>query len=432
MTPLIVGAVVSVVAAFVLTLVDAAIGSASRVAAEEADSEGRRGAASLRLILADSAASISVLAFLRAVAEAAAAVLTTIVVVDQVERTWLALLISAGIMVVVTFVLVGVSPRTLGQLHSTRIALVAAPVVLWLRHVLGPVSRLLVTLSNAFTPGGGYRDGPFRSEAELRDLLDLAGESSLIEDEERDMLHSVFELGDTLAHEVMVPRTDMVTIDSDTTARKGINLIIRSGFSRIPVVGESNDDIVGLLYLKDVVRRLLADDKASGQPVEKFMRPAPFVPESKPVDQLLREMQRDQTHAAIVVDEYGGTAGLVTIEDILEEIVGEITDEYDREGPGVEGLGEGRHRVPAGYHVDDLAELYDVDLEDEEVDTVGGLIGKVTGRVPIVGTSCEVAGLRLTAEKMSGRRHRLATVVVERVGVSDAESETSDHEEIEA
>ena len=431
MTPLISGAVISIVAAFVLTLADAAIGSASRVAAEEADSEGRRGAASLRLILADSAGPISVLVFLRAVAEAAAAVLTTIVVVDQVERTWLALLISAGIMVVVTFVLVGVSPRTLGQLHSTRIALVAAPVVVRLSTVLGPVARLLVTLSNAFTPGGGYREGPFHSEAELRDLLDLAGESAIIEDEERDMLHSVFELGDTLAHEVMVPRTDMVTIEADKPARKGINLIIRSGFSRVPVVGESSDDIVGLLYLKDIVRRLLADDAAAGQPVGKFMRPAPFVPDSKPVDQLLREMQRDQTHAAIVVDEYGGTAGLVTIEDILEEIVGEITDEYDREGPGVENLGEGRYRVPAGYHVDDLAELYEVDLEDEEVDTVGGLIGKVTGRVPIVGTSCVVAGLRLTAEKMSGRRHRLATVVVERV-LADPGPETTEHEEIEA
>jgi CBS domain containing-hemolysin-like protein len=413
---MIVGAVIAIVAAFALTLVDAAIGSASRVAAEQADSEGRRGAPELRTILADSAGPISVLAFLRACAEATAAVLVTLVVVEQVERTWLALLVSAAIMVVVTFVLVGVSPRTLGQQHSTTIALAAAPFVVLVRRVLGPVARLMVNLSNAFTPGGGYRDGPFRSEAELRDLLDLARESALIEDEERDMLHSVFELGDTLAHEVMVPRTDMITIEADKPVRKGLNLFIRSGFSRVPVVGESSDDIVGLLYLKDVVRVLLADDGAAERPVEKFMRPAPFVPESKSVDELLREMQVHHTHAAIVVDEYGGTAGLVTIEDILEEIVGEIEDEYDREGPGVEDLGDGRHRVPAAFGVDDLAELYDVDLEDEEVDTVAGLIGKVTGRVPIVGSHCEVAGLSLTAEKMSGRRHRIATVIVERVG----------------
>lgn len=421
MTGLIVGAVLAVVAAFVLTLVDAAIGSASRVGAEQAESEGRRGAAALRAILADSAGPISVIAFLRAIAEASAAVLITLVVVDQVERTWVALVVSAAIMVVVTFVLVGVSPRTLGQQHSAGIALAAAPFVIWTRRILGPFARLLVSVSNAVTPGKGYRDGPFRSEAELRDLLDLAGESSIIEDEERDMIHSVFELGDTLAHEVMVPRTDMITIESDKPARKGLNLFIRSGFSRVPVVGDSSDDIVGLLYLKDVVRAVLADDGASDRPVERFMRPAPFVPESKPVDALLREMQVDQIHAAIVVDEYGGTAGLVTIEDILEEIVGEITDEYDREGPSIQDLGDDRYRVPAGLSVDDLAELYDVELEDEEVDTVGGLIGKVTGRVPIVGTGCEVAGLSLTAEKMSGRRHRIATVIVERVVVQDVD-----------
>ena len=431
MTTLIIGAIVSIVAAFILTLVDAAIGSASRVAAEEADQEGRRGAVALREILADSAGPISVIAFLRAIAEASAAVLITLVVVEEVERTWLALVVSAAIMVVVTFVLVGVSPRTLGQQHSTPIALAVAPFVIGLRRVLGPVARMLVTLGNAVTPGGGYRDGPFRSEAELRDLLDLAGESSIIEDEERDMLHSVFELGDTMASEVMVPRTDMITIESDKPARKGLNLFIRSGFSRVPVVGESSDDIVGLLYLKDVVRRLIADDDVRDLPVSTMMRPAPFVPESKPVDALLREMQRDQTHAAIVVDEYGGTAGLVTIEDILEEIVGEITDEYDREGPGVQDLGGGRPRVPAGMHIDDLGELYGVELDDEEVDTVGGLIGKVTGRVPIVGARCVVGGLSLTAEKMSGRQHRIATVIVEQVS-TESTHDGREHEEIGA
>ena len=418
MSVMIIGAVVAIVAAFVLTLVDAAIGSASRVAAEDAEGEGRRGAAALREILADSAGPISVIAFLRAIAEATAAVLVTLLVVEEVERTWLALVVSAAIMAAVTFMLVGVSPRTLGQQHSTAIALASAPFVIWMRRILGPFARLLVTLSNAFTPGRGYRDGPFRSEAELRDLLDMAGESSLIEDEERDMLHSVFELGDTLAHEVMVPRTDMITIEADKPVRKGLNLFIRSGFSRVPVLGESTDDIVGMLYFKDVVRALAADGgvgELGERPVERFMRPATFVPESKPVDELLREMQVNQRHAAIVVDEYGGTAGLVTIEDILEEIVGEIADEYDREGPGVEDLGDGRFRVPATYGVDDLAELYDVDLEDEEVDTVGGLLGKVTGRVPITGSYCEVAGLSLTAEKMSGRRHRVATVIVERI-----------------
>ena len=411
--PLVVAAVIATVLAFVLVLVDSAITTTSRVAAEAAEEEGRRGAAPLRQILADSSGYVAVLAFVRAIAEASAAVLVAIGVSEAVEGTLQPILVAIAVMALVSFVLVGVSPRTLGRQHSTAIALAAAPVVVALRGVLGPLARLLVVLGNAVTPGKGYRDGPFRSEAELRDLVDLAGESALIEAEERDMLHSVFDLGDTLAREVMVPRTDMISIEADKPARKAINLFIRSGFSRVPVVGESTDDIVGLLYLKDVIRRTTASPEAMDLEVAALMRPAPFVPESKPVDDLLREMQVDHTHAAIVIDEYGGTAGLVTIEDILEEIVGEIEDEYDRETPGVEDLADGTVRVPATMHVDDLAELFDVTLDEDEVDTVGGLIGKVVGKVPIVGSRAEVAGLVLTAEKMSGRRHRVASVIVE-------------------
>ncbi|MGL5910691.1 MAG: hemolysin family protein, partial [Phycicoccus sp.] len=336
-------------------------------------------------------------------------------VVDEVEGTWQPSLVAIGVMALVSFAIVGVSPGTLGRQHSTAVALTAAPVAVWLRRLLGPFARLLIVITNAVTPGKGYRDGPFESESELRDLVDMARENRLIEAGEREMIHSVFDLGDTVVREVMVPRTDMVTVPDDRRCRQAMNLFIRSGFSRIPVVGSDVDDVVGLLYLKDVVRRLNADPSAREAVVTELMRPMPFVPESKPVDDLLREMQRDQTHFAVVVDEYGGTAGLVTIEDILEEIVGEITDEYDRETPEVESLGDGRVRVSATMHVDDLAELFEVDLDDDEVDTVGGLIGKVSGRVPILGSTAEVAGLHLTAERMSGRRHRVATVVVERV-----------------
>jgi CBS domain containing-hemolysin-like protein len=363
----------------------------------------------------DTAAYLSVLSFLRVIAESTVAVMVTLAVVDRVEGTWQPFLVAIAIMALISFAVVGVSPGTLGAQHSTPVALAAAPTTVWLRRVLGPFSRLLIALTNAVTPGKGFRDGPFESEGELRDLVDMARDSSLIEAEEREMIHSVFELGDTLAREVMVPRTDMVAIDDDRTCRQAMSLFLRSGFSRMPVLGDDVDDVVGLLYLKDVIRRLNADPEAGTVAVTELMRPMPFVPESKPVDDLLREMQRDQSHFAVVVDEYGGTAGLVTIEDILEEIVGEITDEYDREAPEVEDLGGGRVRVTATMHVDDLAELFDVDLDEDEVDTVGGLIGKTIGRVPILGSTCEVAGLRLTAERMSGRRHRIATVVVERV-----------------
>jgi CBS domain containing-hemolysin-like protein len=213
----------------------------------------------------------------------------------------------------------------------------------------------------------------------------------------------------------MVPRTDMVTIDHERLGRHAMSLFLRSGFSRIPVVGDGSDDVRGLLYFKDVARRLNGGAEAAGQPVTAMMRPMHFVPESKPVDDLLRDMQREQSHFALVVDEYGGTAGLVTIEDIIEEIVGEIADEYDREDPKVEDLGDGRYRVDATMDIEDLGDLFGMELDDDEVDTVGGLIGKTIGQVPIVGSSCEVHGQWLVAERMAGRRHRIDTVLVERV-----------------
>jgi len=415
MTGLVVVALLSIVAAFLLSASEAALFRMSRVRAHELLDEGRPGAKALARIVGDSAAYLSVTAFLRIVAEATTAVLITLGVVDLVDGFWKPLLIAIGVMALVSFVVVGVSPRTLGRQHSDQVALIASPFVVGLSRVLGPVARVLVALGNAVTPGRGYRDGPFQSESELRDLVDLAGERSVIEDEEREMIHSVFELGDTLAREVMVPRTDMVTIDGGKNVRSAMSLFLRSGFSRIPVVGQGSDDVLGLLYFKDVARRVNADSEAGPLPVTALMRPMHYVPESKPVDDLLREMQRDQSHFAMVVDEYGGTAGLVTIEDILEEIVGEIADEYDREAPGVEELGGGRFRVPATMDIDDLADLFDVEIEEEEVDTVGGLIGKTLGRVPIVGSHCDVAGLSLTAERMAGRRHRIASVIVERV-----------------
>lgn len=415
MTRLVVPAVVATLVAFLISMAESAFQRTSRVRAEELEDEGRPGARALVRVVGDTAAYLSVLSFLRVIAESTAAVMVTLAAVDLVEGTWQPFLVAIAVMALISFAVVGVSPGTLGRQHSTAVALLAAPVAIWLRRVLGPFSRLLIALTNAVTPGKGFRDGPFESESELRDLVDMARENRLIEAGEREMIHSVFELGDTLTREVMVPRTDMVAIHDDRTCRQAMSLFLRSGFSRIPVVGTDVDDVVGLLYLKDVMRRVNADRDAGTLPVTALMRPSRFVPESKPVDALLREMQREQTHLAVVVDEYGGVAGVVTIEDILEEIVGEITDEYDREVAEVEDLGDGRYLVAATMHVDDLAELLDVDLDEDEVDTVGGLIGKTTGMVPILGSTCEVAGLRLTAERMSGRRHRIATVLVERV-----------------
>ena len=279
--------------------------------------------------------------------------------------------------------------------------------------MLGPVSRLLIFVGNAITPGRGFREGPFSSEAELRELVDLAEASRVIESDESRMIHSVFELGDTLAREVMVPRTDMVFIERHKTLRQMMSLALRSGFSRIPVIGEDLDDVIGVAYLKDVTKRVFDKHEAeTTERIETVMRPSFYVPDSKPADELLRDMQANRTHVAIVVDEYGGTAGLVTIEDLLEEIVGEITDEYDDEPDGVERLAGGAVRVSSRLDIDELGELFDVELEDEDVETVGGLMAKHLGRVPIPGAEVDCEGLRFQAESLAGRRNKVVTVVV--------------------
>jgi CBS domain containing-hemolysin-like protein len=262
-------------------------------------------------------------------------------------------------------------------------------------------------------------EGPV-ARSELRGLVDYLERRTGIEPGERDMVRSVFELGDTIVREVMVPRTDMVFIESDKTVEQALSLALRSGFSRIPVVGENEDDVVGIAYLKDIVAWSHEHADVHGseatEKVATVMRPASYVPDSKPVDELLRQMQAQRIHVAIVIDEYGGTAGLVTIEDILEEIVGEITDEYDRERPPVEWLADGSAaRVTARLPVTELEELFGVRIEVEDVETVAGLLAHALGRVPIAGSKATVSGLRLTAESLEGRRNKIGTVLVERV-----------------
>ena len=414
-------AAILVAVAMLLVMAETAIGRVSRSQIEDVVREDAKRADRLLAVIHDRARYVNVLLFLSTIATVTATVLVGYVSVDRLVvqsdgSPALAMLVAVAVMVTVSYVVLGVAARTLGRQHAERIALAAAGPVRFLATILGPVTTLLIVVGNAVTPGKGYREGPFASQAELREMVDLAEADDLIEDDERQMIHSVFELGDTFAREVMVPRTEMVFIERTKTLRQALFLGLRSGFSRIPVIGENSDDIVGIVYLKDIVRRSFEHrDAEENERVESLMRAPYFVPDSKPADALLREMQSARVHMAVVVDEYGGTAGLVTIEDILEEIVGEITDEYDREAPEVENLDDGRVRVAATMHVDDLAELFEVALEEEEVDTVGGLIAKELGRVPILGSTCEVAGLRLTAERMSGRRHRIATVIVERV-----------------
>ncbi|MGI8652857.1 MAG: hemolysin family protein [Geodermatophilaceae bacterium] len=398
--------------------VDAAIGHVSLARVSELRRDGTPRAEILERILDDRARHVSLLLLLRVLCELFAAVLITTVLVQLWGVGWRSVLVAGFVMTVVSFVLVGVGPRTIGRQHAYGVALRTAGLTRALRAIFGPVTNLLILLGNALTPGRGFREGPFSSEVELRELVDLAEARGVVEHSERNMIHSVFELGDTLAREVMVPRPDVVWIEAQKIVRQALALALRSGFSRIPVVGNNIDDIVGVVYLKDLVRRTQgSDDSAGSQLVEELMREPSFVPESKPVDELLREMQARRIHMAVVVDEYGGTAGLVTIEDILEEIVGEITDEYDTDQrPPVEQLPDGSMRVTSRLPVDDLAELFHVEFPDEDdIDTVGGLLARELGRVPIPGARATYAGLSLTAESTEGRRNRIDTLLVSRL-----------------
>ena len=323
------------------------------------------------------------------------------------------MLIALVVGVVVGVVFVRVSPRALGFRRPVAVLLA----------LVGPltgVSRAVAWLTRFSVPR--YDPSP-PTEAELRDIADRVGESSAFEESDRELIRSVIELGGTITREVMVPRTDMVTVAAGTSLDKVLRLFLRSGFSRVPVVGESVDDVVGVAYLKDVVAAVhwpVGDEERragepSRRPASDVARDAVFVPESKPIDDLLREMQASASHIALVVDEYGGVAGLVTIEDLLEEVVGELTDEHDTVPvQGVEELGDGVLRVPARLPVDELGDLFDLRLDDDDVDTVAGLLAKALGKVPLAGSSAEVGGMRLEAEHVEGRRKQISTILVHR------------------
>jgi CBS domain containing-hemolysin-like protein len=402
-----------VVLAGVFAMTEAALGAVSPARAAELAREGWRGAAALHAVAKDAVRHINLLLLLRLLCELTATTLVALVAVETFAGVaWIAAVFTAGVMTLLSYVVVGVAPRTIGRQHAYTVGRYTAPVTRWLGRALNPLANLLIIIGNAVTPGRGFREGPFATQVELRELVDLAEQRGVVEHGEREMIHSVFGLGTTIAREVMVPRTEMVWIEGSKTAEQALTLALRSGFSRVPVIGDSIDDILGVVYLKDLARRV-QEGSARTTIVSVLMREAVFVPESKPVDDMLSEMQAARTHLAIVIDEYGGTAGLVTIEDILEEIVGEITDEYDVEKPPVERVAEGEVRVTARLPID-------------EVETVGGLLAQALGRVPIPGSSATVGGLTLVAEGTTGRRNHIDTVLVRRSAAVKQERDLAD------
>jgi CBS domain containing-hemolysin-like protein len=309
------------------------------------------------------------------------------------------------------FVVVEAMSKTFGVLHSDRVALALAPFVFLLGRILAAPTRLLIGIANVLLPGKGLSQGPFVSETEIRSMAEVGSEEGSIEEEEKELIHSIFEFGDTIVREVMVPRPDVVGIEDDKTLRDVQALVLTHGYSRIPVYHDDLDDVLGFVFAKDVLKAL--HQGKVDMPLRDLVREAHVVPESKKVADLLREMQRERFHIALVTDEYGSVTGIVSLEDLLEELVGEIADEYDREEPQVAQVSDGVYRVSGKTAIDDVNELLDADLPDEEWDTVAGLVLDLFGKIPDPGEETSFQGLQFRAEEVNGRR--VATVLITRI-----------------
>ncbi|MEO7123156.1 MAG: hemolysin family protein [Lacisediminihabitans sp.] len=422
MIPIFVSAAVLLVAfGGFLAAADAALSVLSRADLQEIAAHSRA-KASLVAIAADVGTHVNAVNFMRVVAETTAAVLITLTFASVFTEWWWTLLASAAIMTLTSFVLVGSSPRSVGRVNARAIMRWGAWIIHAVRVFLGPIAAALVTVGNRVTPGRP-KSASFSSEQQLLSMVDEATELDVLEEDDRELIHSIFEFNDTVVREVMIPRTDMITIEGPDSVGAAMGLFLSRGVSRMPVIGDDVDEVLGVLYLRDVAR--LSYEQPSGYEaltVADLARPALFVPESKKVDSLLGQMQLESNHLAMVVDEYGGIAGLVTMEDLIEELVGDISDEYDHEVVEFEELDDGRYRVSARLPVDELGEIFGIELDDDDVDSVGGLLTKLLGRLPHPGASAHHSGLVLTAERTEGRRKRLSTLIVGRdQALSDAQ-----------
>ncbi|MDM8075499.1 hemolysin family protein [Actinomyces viscosus] len=394
----------------------------TRAAADDLIEEGRRGAARVRRLAEHRTRVLGALSVARVAVDMLAAVLITLAASGLVRAWWQVLALALLANIILLGVVVGFSPRTYGRRNPAATLLALGGLLTWVDLLAAPQRRLV---SRTRRPESAPTDAETREAVneDLREMIDEIGETDTIEDEDREMMRSVVELGQTLVREVMVPRTDMVTIDAHKPASAAMRLFIRSGYSRVPVIGEDADDVRGILYLKDVLRRLAAHPEHESLAVAGFVREAEYVPETKPADDLLREMQTGRFHMALAVDEYGGTAGLVTMEDLLEEVVGELTDEHDPELPEVVEVAPGTYRVSARLALDELGELFDLEIDDDDVDTVGGLLTKAIGRVPLPGAAGDTQGVHLQAEEATGRRRQVSTILASRTPAPEEDTD---------
>ena len=404
----------------IFSAIDSALSTVSVARVEELEREGRMGARRLRRAIDSRPQYINLCVLLYTICLVAAAVQVVTFFEDLVDHSIWGIILGVAVMSALAFIVAGVGPRNLGRQHAYSISLATALPMQILGLVLRPIVRILIVLGNALTPGKGFRNGPFTGEIELLEIVDLARERGVVAEDESRMIQSVFELDQTIAREIMTPRTEIVWIESDKTIAQVLRLAVRSGPSRIPVIGESVDDVVGGAYLRDLVAAATgsADSYANAAytPVSSVMKPVYFEPDSKRADHLLAEMQRQRNHLAVLIDEYGGVAGLVSIEDVLEEIVGEIVDEHDStEVAPVEELSEGGYRLSSRLSLAEVSDLFDVEFDEEtteEADTVAGLLAYELGRVPLPGTRVKAAGVIFLAEGGTDRRGRIRVSTV--------------------
>lgn len=416
-TLMIVLVVLLFVFATVLALAETAFTRMNRIRAIALEEEGRKGAGRLVKMLEQPEATLNSLLFLVLVSQLTSASLLG-AVLERQAGAW-GLVIGLVIQILLYFVLGEVAPKTYAIQHPERAALRVSG-FLWAITTFWPLrvmSRGLIGLANVILPGKGLKEGPFVTEQDLRTMADVAADTDAIEREERELIHSIFEFGDTVVREVMCPRPDMVAVPVDATVEDAVRTAIDGGFSRLPVFEGTTDDIVGIVYLKDLVRRARMGE--GSVTLRVAMRPAKFVPEQKRVAELLGEMRTQRFHMAMVVDEHGGTAGLVTLEDLVEEIVGEISDEYDADEPKLEPIADGGIRAPGRTPIDEVNEALDAELPDEEWDTLGGLVFNVLGRVPEQGESFRFQGLDFRVDRIDGRRITTVSIVPVRPAPED-------------
>ncbi|MGZ8635865.1 MAG: hemolysin family protein [Actinomycetota bacterium] len=400
----------------ILAIAEASLTRMTRVRAMALKEEKRRNAVKLESIESDPPRYLNAIYLTVMLCQNGSAII--IAILAEREFGSLGVTLVSVAFTLLYFVLVEAMSKTFGVLNSDRAALAVAPLVWFLGRVLAAPTRALIGLANVLLPGRGLKQGPFISEADLRSMAEIGQEEGSIEREETQLIHSIFEFGDTIVREVMVPRPDIVAIESDKTLRDVQGVVLEHGFSRVPVFTDDLDDVLGIVFAKDVLKALHQGEQ--NMPLREIVRDAHFVPESKRVADLLREMQQEKFHIALVTDEYGSTSGLVTLEDLLEELVGEISDEYDTEEPELEDLGDGVYRVDGKMAIDEVNEILEVELPDEEWDTVGGLMLGLMGSIPEQGEEVVFQNLTFAAEQVNGRR--IVKILITRRDDEDAEA----------